>query len=144
MKLACSIPVAVGLSAALLAIGCASSGRGPSGTQLVANPHFADPQGQYGVSETNPILVGGLGAPNKAANERAYLMRLRGPAGQPVSYRRLGSCCFFPTPNPHYGDSGLLDRYEVTYPGLAEPVVLYLNMYDPGDVLAPAGFVLAE
>jgi hypothetical protein len=125
-------------------IGCSGPGRGGSSVKLVANPHFSVPQGPYGVSETNPILVGGLGGSNRAANEDAYLARLRGPAGEPVSHRRLGSCCVFPTPNPHYGVGGALDRVEVTYPGLAEPVVLYLNAYDPGEPRAPAGFVLSE
>jgi hypothetical protein len=125
-------------------LGCAGSTPADSRPQLVTNPHFATPHGEYGISETNPVLVGGLGAPNKAQNEHLYLARLRSPSGHPVSYRRVGSCCIFPTPNPHYGDGGLLDKYEVAYDELVEPVVLYLNMYDPGEVRAPAGFILTE
>jgi len=36
--------------------------------------------------------------------------------------------------------SGLFDVYEVTYDGVAEPVTLYLNMYDPGEPHIPHGF----
>ena len=124
-------------------LGCAGSTPADSRPQLVANPYFANPHGEYGISETNPVLVGGLGAPNKAQNEHLYLGRLRGPRGERVSYRRLGSCCSFPSPNGRFGDSGLLDPYEVMYEGLAHPLVLYLDLYDPGDVQAPAGFTLA-
>lgn len=111
---------------------------------LVPNPHYAQPSGEYGFSETNPILVAGLGAPNRPSNEHLFLSLLRSPAGEAVQFRRLGNCCRFPTPNLPHGDDGLLDRYEVTHSGLAEPVVLYLNMYDPGTVRAPRGFNLAE
>ena len=50
----------------------------------------------------------------------------------------------FPTPNGLFGPAALLDQYEVTYEGLARPVLLYLNMYDPGEARAPAGFTFAE
>jgi len=75
--------------------------------------------------------------------ERAFLDSLRGPAGQLVSYQRAGSCCPFRTPNG-FDNSGLLDKYLVTYEGLAAPVTLYINFYDPGRPLAPAGFTPAR
>lgn len=131
---------------ASLLLACASApGAAPARKKpLVPNPHFANPVGEYGFSETNPILVGGLGGESPAANEHLYLTRLRGPEGQPVSYQRVGSCCAFPSPNGLFGDSGLLDQYLVSYEGLAHPLSLYLDMYDPGEVRAPLGFTLAE
>jgi len=111
---------------------------------LVTNPHFASPTGEYGFSESNPILVGSLGGNSPVANEHLYLRRLRGPEGQPVRYERLGSCCEFPSPNGLFGDSALLDHYLVTYDGLAHPLSIYLDMYDPGEARAPLGFTLAE
>jgi hypothetical protein len=134
------------LRVAVLALGCAAAGcaTGSSGTKpLVPNPHFASPVGDYGYSETNPVLVGSLDGKSPVENEHVYLARLRGPRGERVSYRRLGSCCAFPSPNGLFGDSGLLDHYEVTYEGLAHPLTLYIDMYDPGDVHPPAGFTLA-
>jgi hypothetical protein len=90
----------------------------------------------YGRVPENPVRVG-----NGPPGERAYLTALRGPGGQLVVSRRLGSCCIFETPNGFDG-RGLLDIYEVTYEGLDEPVRLYLDMYDAGEVRAPRGFVL--
>ncbi|MEL6614719.1 MAG: hypothetical protein AAFQ43_03225 [Bacteroidota bacterium] len=98
----------------------------------------------YGYTEAQAIRVAGL-ADRGPASERAYLDRLRGPMGQAIEYERQGSCCAFETPRG-IGGIGLLDMYEVTYEGLDEPVMLYLNMYDPpeGDLKAPAGFKLMK
>ncbi len=99
---------------------------------------------EYGYTEQHAILVGGFGAETGPSNERRYLDRLRGPDGEPVSYHRLGSCCPFDSPNAMGGFSALLDRYEVTYKGLMNPAVLYLNMYDAGEVFPPRGFIFSE
>ena len=125
---------------------CSTAPEAPSsfGRPLVPNPHFATPSGEYGFSESNPILVGSLGGRSPVANQHLYLGRLRGPDGQRVRYERLGSCCAFPSPNALVGDAGMLDHYLVTYDGLAHPLSLYLDMYDPGEVRAPLGFTLAE
>src|SRR4051794_36005978 len=63
-------------------------------------------EGAYGFSRENPIHVGG-----GPAGQRAFLEALRGPDGQPLAWRRLGSCCEFETPNGLMG-LGLLDLYE--------------------------------
>ena len=93
----------------------------------------------YGFSPGKPVLVGGVLEGIGPSRERLFLNALTGPGAEPVSYRRLGSCCAFKTPNG-FGGGGLLDMYEVIYDGLAEPLLLYLNMYDEGEVFVPVGF----
>ena len=93
----------------------------------------------YGYSREQAICVGGVGEDVGPVRERLFLNALTGPAGEPIHYRRVSSCCSFATPNG-FGGGGLLDRYEVTYDGLAEPKLLYLNMYDEGEVYVPFGF----
>ena len=93
----------------------------------------------YGYTEENPVKVGG-GPPNKPI----YLKSLRGPKGQKIKFKRLGSCCHFETPNGFIDNMGLLDRYEVTYRGLKKPVILYLNGYDHDEPRAPVGFTLGK
>jgi hypothetical protein len=87
----------------------------------------------YGYTQDNPIKVGGdiFGGP---ARERAYLDHLRGPEGQAITYQRLGST--------GYGDT-ILDIYEVSYDGLAEPILLYTDMYVFEDLFSPVGFTCA-
>lgn len=98
----------------------------------------------YGYSKDNPIKVAGLSDELSARSEHLYLARLRGPNGERITYFRRGSCCAFDTPNSPMGMGGLLDAYEVHYENLGEHVVLYLNMYDPGEIRAPKGFTLVD
>lgn len=72
-------------------------------------------------------------------NEYAYLKALRGPNGEKVQYRRIGSCCTFKSKNAIFGE-GLLDQYEVYYQGIGEPIILYLNGYDFEMPKSPLGF----
>ena len=95
----------------------------------------------YGYTESNPIKVGSKTMEDGPLNERRFLNALAGPGGEPIKYERLGSCCFFSTKNGFMG-GGLLDKYEVTWTGQREPVVLYLNMYDPGPLKCPVGFTI--
>jgi hypothetical protein len=133
---------ALAFALAVLPISSAGCGSEPTG-KPVPNPEFTDPVGDYGYSKSNPILVGSLGGSTLVENERIYLDRLRGPHGERVKYQRAGSCCSFPTPNGLPG-SGKLDAYLILYGDLAEPVTIYINMYDPGEVRAPAGLLLAD
>jgi len=90
------------------------------------------------VTERNPVRVG-----RGPKAERAYLGSLRGPKGEAIEFKRLGSCCAFKTPNAWVGETGLLDRYEITYAGLEKPMVLYLDMYDHEKPFVPAGLTKA-
>lgn len=93
----------------------------------------------YGYAEQNPVKVGGTTS-SGPANERAYLNSLTGPNGEALTFVRKGSCCPFKTPNGIIDNTGMLDRYEVTYSGLAKPVIIYINMYDKEELKAPKGF----
>jgi hypothetical protein len=90
----------------------------------------------YGLTEKNPIKVGGF----NERNEAEYLNGLRGPAGEPIEYERIGSCCPFKTPNAQIDNIGLLDAFRITYPGRGEPFVLYIDFYDEGTLYVPLGF----
>jgi hypothetical protein len=93
----------------------------------------------YGYSESNPIKVGGKSIEEGPANERKFLNALVGPGGEEIQYNRTGSCCAFSSKNGIMG-TGLLDMYEITWQGQREPVTLYINMYDPGQLKCPMGF----
>ncbi|MFA7446671.1 MAG: hypothetical protein WCY89_12055 [Flavobacteriaceae bacterium] len=75
----------------------------------------------------------------KVENEQAYLKALRGLNGEQVQFRRISSCCEFKSKSAVFG-KGLLDKYEVYYEGLKEPIILYLNGYDYEEPKCPVGF----
>lgn len=88
-------------------------------------------ESDYGFSPDKPIKVG-IGPDGGPANQRAYLELLRDPKGNPVSYRRLGSCCNFETINGING-FGLLDIFEITYfseKGKKITKTIYLSFYE--------------
>jgi len=96
----------------------------------------------YGYTEKNPIMVGNGNEGPK--NERRFLNALAGPEGEQINYQRKGSCCHFYTQNGTFGDTGLLDMYEITYEGLKTPITLYINMYDSDTLKVPVGFTLKK
>ena len=99
----------------------------------------------FGFDPRHPIVVGGDDLQAGPQNEQDYLNNLSGPNGEVITYTRLGSCCEFKTENGILG-GGMLDKYEVTYEGLEEPLILYFNMYDPApeDLKVPEGLILKE
>ncbi|WP_299985912.1 hypothetical protein [uncultured Pontibacter sp.] len=97
----------------------------------------------YGYDSKNPIMVGGADKSEGPLNERRFLNALAGPDGEVISYHRLGSCCSFQSKNGMMG-GGLLDKYSITYEGLAEPIILYINMYDSAKLKVPVGFTLKK
>jgi len=91
----------------------------------------------YGYSEKLAIKVGG-GFGKGSENTYRFLNALRGPDGQVVHYKRLGSCCQFKTENSPLGDTGLLEVYEISYEG-GKPVELYFNWYESEKPMVPVG-----
>ncbi len=93
----------------------------------------------YGYNPSNPIKVGGAAEMSGPLNERRFLNGLSGPNGEAIQYHRTGSCCGFKTPNG-FNNHGMLDRYKVYWEGCQDTAILYLNMYDKGDLKVPVGF----
>ena len=85
----------------------------------------------YGFSAGNPVKVGLDGATGPA-RELQYLNALRGPTGQSLRFRRLGSTL---------AGAVILDIYELNYDGLSGPVRIYLDAYHFEEPVAPRGFV---
>ncbi len=97
----------------------------------------------YGLTETNPVRVGG-GKEAGVRNQQRYLNALLGPKGQPIAYQHEGSCCAFRLDGGGVDNEGQLDVYTVTWKGQKEPLKLYLNMYEQGELAAPAGLTAAR
>ena len=94
----------------------------------------------YGFEESNPIKVGEF----SPQNERRFLNALLGPNGETVKYFRAGSCCPFKTSHAMIGNTGLLDRYRVSWDGNKDTLDIFINMYDKGGLKIPVGFTAKQ
>lgn len=99
----------------------------------------------YGLSNKNPVQVGGVAKKEGPLNERRFLNALAGPNGEEVSYYRSGSCCPVKSKNDPFGlGSVMLDNYRVTWKGSKDTLSIYINMYDSGKLKAPVGFTIKK
>jgi hypothetical protein len=105
---------------------------GVSGGEPVANLDGDTIDPTYAYSPENPIRLGGHATGDAELRQSAYLNALFGPQGQPIYYGRIGSCCPLP-------DYGVLDAFELTYEGLAAPLVIYIDLYHRGPLQVPVG-----
>ena len=92
----------------------------------------------YGYSIKNPIKVGGVEEGIGVINERRFLNALVGPNREAVYYERLGSV----SNGGNELTRVLLDKYKITYEGLEEEIILYINMYKSSKLKVPVGFKL--
>jgi hypothetical protein len=98
---------------------------------------------KYGYDPDYPINVFYRNTKDLTINQERFLKALSGPNGEKVFFKKLDICCPFPTKNFEMG-GGFLDQYEVTWVGLKQPIKLYLNCYEKGDLMVPVGFGLVK
>lgn len=121
--------------------------KGAGKTKLLDNRTFlltavsTDPT--YGLSEKNPVQVGGVDKDEGPLNEQRYLNALAGPNGEGIRYYRRGSCCAVKSKNGFMG-MALLDNYKVSWEGSKDTVSIFINMYDYGELKAPVGFTIRK
>ncbi len=94
---------------------------------------------KYGYDKDYPINVFYLNTKGEDLNAMRFLNALAGPKGEKVFYKKIESCCPFPTKRDEIG-AGFLDLYEITWVGLPRPIRLYLNIYEKGALMVPVGF----
>lgn len=95
----------------------------------------------YGFTQEEPVLVG-VGPEGGPANQQRYLRLLRDPQGNPITFKRLGSCCEYPSENGFFG-SAMLDQYEINYSdqeGNPQSRIVYMSFYDYESPLILKGF----
>ena len=98
---------------------------------------------KYGYDKDYPINVFYQNTKNDTLNEIRFLNALSGPKGEKISYKKIESCCPFPTKNTEMG-AGFLDIYEITWEGQKTAIKLYLNIYEKGTLMVPLGFSLKK
>jgi hypothetical protein len=98
---------------------------------------------KYGYNEEYPINIFYRNTANETINQERFLNVLAGPKGEKITYKKLESCCPFPTKRTDLG-AGFLDVYELKWDGLNKPIKLYLNIYEKGILMVPVGLSLKK
>lgn len=98
---------------------------------------------KYGYDKDYPINVFYRNATNETINQERFLNALAGPNGEKLNYKKLESCCPFPTKNNTVG-AAFLDLYEITWLGQEKPILIYFNIYEKGALLVPVGLTLKK
>ena len=98
---------------------------------------------KYGYDKDYPINIFYRGTKDDVINQQRFLNALAGPNGEAITFSKLESCCPFPSKNTEMG-AGFLDVYEIKWEGLKKPILLYLNIYERGQLMVPVGFSLKK
>nr|WP_315173243.1 2-dehydro-3-deoxyphosphooctonate aldolase [uncultured Flavobacterium sp.] len=98
---------------------------------------------KYGYDKDYPINIFYRGTKDDVINQQRFLNALAGPNGEAITFSKLESCCPFPSKNTEMG-AGFLDVYEIKWEGLKNPILLYLNIYERGQLMVPVGFSLKK
>ncbi len=96
---------------------------------------------KYGYDKDYPVNVFFRDTKSETLNIERFLNALAGPKGEPISYKKIETCCPFPTKRTEIG-AGFLDVYEVTWEGNTKPLKLYLNLYEKSVLMVPVGLTL--
>lgn len=103
---------------------------------FVLTEQSQDPK--YGYDQDYPINIFYRSTSNDSINQERFLKALAGPNGEKLFYKKLESCCPFPTKQSELG-AGLLDVYQVNWVGCKRPLLLYFNIYEKGKLYIPMG-----
>lgn len=126
--------VRVACAGLLLLTACASSNKSVAPAREAQASVRGEPAPMsYGFRPEDPVRVGWG---NQGV--MTFFELLRGPDGQRVAWRRVGTCCGAEAAAPRAG----LEVFEVTYEGLEEPVRMYLDPYNGDAIHAPEGFII--
>lgn len=98
---------------------------------------------KYGYDPDYPVNIFYRNTKDEALNETRFLNALAGPNGEKITYKRLETCCPFPTKRSDMG-AGFLNVYELTWEGQKKPITLYLNIYEKGILMVPMGLSLRK
>lgn len=98
---------------------------------------------KYGYDQDYPINIGFIHEKQEDINIEYYFNGLQGPNGEKISYKKVDTCCPFPSKNSLMG-AGTIGIYEVFFEGSAKKITLYFNIFEKGKILCPKGFSIKK
>jgi len=98
---------------------------------------------KYGYDKNYPVNIFYYDTRNDNITQKYFLKALAGPKGEKITYTKLDNCCPFPSKNSDMG-AGFLNVYELKWEGLKKPIILYVNIYERGQLMVPLGLSLKK
>lgn len=93
---------------------------------------------KYGYDSDYPINIGFIHEKQEDINVQYFFNGLEGPNGEKITYRKIETCCPFPTKNSLMG-AGTIGIYEITFEETQKKITLYFNTFEKGKILCPKG-----
>lgn len=98
------------------------------------------PDAKFAFTNTYPVNLGFYKSEtSNQANVKKFFNAITGPNGEKLIYKKIETCCPYPTKNNSVG-VGTLDIYEVTFEGNSQKFTFYINTNDKGKIYIPKGF----
>lgn len=94
---------------------------------------------KYGYDQDYPINIGFINEKQEDINIQYFFNGLEGPNGEKINYKKVETCCPFPTKNSLMG-AGTIGVYEITFEGSQKKITLYFNTFEKGKIMCPKGF----
>lgn len=98
---------------------------------------------KYGYDQDYPINIGFIHEKQEDINIEYYFNGLEGLKGEKISYKKVDTCCPFPSKNSLMG-AGTIGIYEVSFEGSSKKITLYFNIFEKGKILCPKGFSIKK
>lgn len=98
---------------------------------------------KYGFDADYPINIGFIHEKQETINIEYYFNGLEGPNGEKINFKKVDTCCPFPTKNTTIG-AGTISIYEVTFEGSSKKFTLYFNTFEKGKIACPKGFKIKK
>src|SRR5574343_61316 len=96
---------------------------------------------KYGYDQDYPINIGFINEKQEDINIQYFFNGLEGPNGEKINYKKVETCCPFPTKNSLMG-AGTIGVYEITFEGSQKKITLYFNTFEKGKIVCPKGFII--
>ncbi len=103
---------------------------------------YAD-DSKYGFDPDYPVNIGFIQEKQETINIEYYFNGLEGPNGERISFKKIDTCCPFPTKNTTMG-AGTIGIYEITLEGSTKKFTMYFNTFEKGKIVCPKGFKIKK
>lgn len=98
---------------------------------------------KYGFDPDYPVNIGFIHEKQEAINIEYYFNGLEGPNGEKITFKKVETCCPFPTKNTTMG-AGTIGIYEVTLEGTTKKLTMYFNTFEKGKIVCPKGLSIKK